>query len=231
MSSKISESITIGDNGGKFAAYLSRPSTEGRHPAVIVIHEWWGLVPHVKDIADRYASQGYVALAPDLFNGAIAHSREEASKLSSSLDTQTSSRITGNTLNHLKNHPSVRSDRIGITGFCFGGTHSFHFTCVSNQITAGAIYYATKLPTEDLLAKITAPLLVIYGDQDGSVKPDQARQLESTLKRLGKQAQLLMYPNAPHAFFNDQNPQAYRPEAAKDAWEKTMAFFGKHLKA
>lgn len=185
---------------------------------------------HIKDVTDRYASEGYVALAPDLFNGAIANSREEASKLSSSVNTQTSNRILEEALHYLRNKPYVRPDRIGITGFCFGGTHSLHFTCVSNKIAAGAIYYATRLPSEDLLAKITAPLLIIYGDQDPSVKPEQARQLESTLKNLGKPAQLLMYPNCPHAFFNDQNPQTYRPEAAKDAWNKTLTFFENHLK-
>jgi carboxymethylenebutenolidase len=207
--------------GKKLAAYLSRPETAEKRPCVIVIHEWWGLVPHIKDVADRYASQGYVTIAPDLYGGAVTTNREEAAKLSSSVSQQSSTLMIKETLQYLERSNFAKSNRIGITGFCFGGTHSFHFACTSDKIEAGVIYYATRIPSEELLSKASAPLLIIYGDQDHSVKPEQARQLESTLKRLGKQAELLMYPGCPHAFFNDENPQSYRREAAKDALEKS----------
>ncbi len=216
--------------GGGLPAYLSRPEQASKRPGVIIIHEWLGLVPHIKDVADRYAAQGYVALAPDLYGGKVANDPDTAMKLSSSVSTQASAEMIGRALDYLKNSEYTIQDKIGITGFCFGGTHSFNFACVAeNRIAAAVPYYATRLPSDELLSKICVPLLMIYGDEDHSIKQDQARKLESTLKSLGKNAQLLLYPGCPHAFFNDQNPQNYRPAAAKDAWQKTLDFFRTHL--
>lgn len=216
---------------GKLSGYLSQPaSASNKTPAVIIIHEWWGLSPHIKDVADRYTKQGFVALAPDLFGGKVTTNPDVAMQLSSGTTTQSSAMIMGEALEYLKKSGFVASDKIGITGFCFGGTHAFNFACVAGgKIAAAAPYYATRLPSEEMLAKITAPLLIIYGEEDHSVKPDQARKLEATLKQMGKNVQLLLYPGCPHAFFNDQNPRSYRPEAAKDAWQKTIAFFKANL--
>ena len=217
----------IDSQDGKFPAYVIKPSeVSSKTPGVIIIHEWWGLVPHVKEIADRYASLGYVAIAPDLYAGAPAANPDDARRLAMSVTPQNSKKMLDSTGLYLK---ALDLSRIGITGFCFGGTHALNYVCESNEVAAGAIYYATRLPTDEQLAKVSAPLLLIYGDQDHSIKPEQARKLEQTLKSLGKDAQLLMYEGAPHAFSNETNKQNYRPEAAKDAWEKTIQFFNTHL--
>jgi len=229
MPSSSKSTVVVDAGTQKVSAYLSRPVASGPRPAVIVVHEWWGLVPHIKDVADRYAALGYVALAPDLYGGKVASEPGEAMKLSSGVSLEASGKVLDGVLSYLSRSDFVRPERIGVTGFCFGGTHSLNFACTTGKIAAAAVYYATRIPSDDLLAKVTAPLLLVYGDQDGNVKPEQARQLEATLKRLGKDVRLLMYPGCPHAFFNDENPRAYRPEAAKDAWEKTTAFFGGHL--
>ena len=231
MESQKGTTITIEDSkkDGTLTGYLSRPSSSEKRPGMIIIHEWWGLVPDIKNVADRYASQGYVALAPDLYGGRIANDTENARKLSSSVSTDASSMMIDKFVEYLRKDQTVSHDKIGITGFCFGGTHSFHFVCVSRKIAAGAIYYASRLPTENLLERITSPLLLIYGDQDHSINPEQARGLESTLKRMGKQSELLIYPDCPHAFFNEHNMQNHRPDAARDAWNKTLAFFETHL--
>ncbi len=230
MSSKNSM-ITIPTEGKQIPAYLSyqTDSSMTKRPGIIIIHEWWGLVPHIKDVAERYARKGYVALAPDLFNGVSATNSDKAMELSSSVSVDASAKTIKSALDHLRDSGLVGENRIGITGFCFGGTHAFNFVCESKDIAAGAIYYASRLPSNEKLRQITAPLLIIYGDQDRSVKPEQALELEEKLKKMGKDARLLSYPGCPHAFFNDQAPQTYRPEAARDAWEKTLAFFRAHL--
>ena len=211
---------------GNLSGYLSRPSNETPRPAIIIIHEWWGLSPHMKDVADRYAALGYVALAPDLFGGVITTKREEAMKLSASVSPQESAEKIGSAQEYLKRSDFVKADRIGILGFCFGGMHEFHFVCGAEGIAAAAIYYPSRVPSEDLLARIRASLLIVYGDQDASIK--SAYKLEASLKRLQKEAKLLVYPGAGHAFFND-TWQNYKQDAAKDAWEETTAFFAKYL--
>ncbi|MCL5067539.1 MAG: dienelactone hydrolase family protein [Thaumarchaeota archaeon] len=232
MPESVHGSIVSFGKDGRLSGYLSLPTSASKSsPAVIIIHEWWGLAPHIKDVADRYAAEGYVALAPDLYGGEVATTPDLAMKLSSSVTTQASAEIIGESLDYLKNSNLAAPDKVGITGFCFGGTHSFNFACVAGKrIAAAAPYYATRLPSEDLLTKIAAPLLIIYGEEDRSIRPDQARKLEANLKQLGKNVQLLLYPGCPHAFFNDQSPQSYRPEAAKDAWQKTLAFFKANLR-
>src|SRR5579862_8820948 len=207
--------IMIDSPDGKFPAYVNKPSDHSnKTPGVIIIHEWWGLVPHVKGIADKYAALGYVAIAPDLYGGASASNPDDARKLSMSVTPQNSKKMIDSTTIYLE---ALDLSRIGITGYCFGGTHAFSYVCESKTIAAGVIYYAGRLPSDEQLANISAPLLIIYGDQDHSVTPDQARQLELTLKTLGKDVQLLLYKGAPHAFANETNKQAYRPEAANDS--------------
>lgn len=229
MPSSSKTTVVVGAGTQSFSAYLSRPAAPGPRPAVIVIHEWWGLNAHIRDVADRYSAEGYVALAPDLYGGKVANDPGEAIKLVSGVTPEASKRILEAALDYLQGGDFVKPDRIGVTGFCFGGTQSFYFACASSKIAAAAIYYATRLPSDDMLARITAPLLVVYGDQDPNVKPAQARQLEATLRRLGKDVRLLVYPGCPHAFFNDENKAAYREEAARDAWGQTLKFFGRTL--
>ncbi|HXQ92290.1 MAG TPA: dienelactone hydrolase family protein [Nitrososphaerales archaeon] len=219
--------IMIDSADGKFPAYVNKPNdVSNKTSGVIIIHEWWGLVPHVKGVADKYAAQGYVAIAPDLYSGASASAPDEARKLSTSVTTQNSKKMIDSTAVYLK---ALDLSRLGITGYCFGGTHAFNYVCESKDVSAGVIYYASRLPGDEQLAKISVPLLLVYGDQDQSVKPDQARQLELTLKTLGKNVQLLLYEGAPHAFANETNKQGYRPEATKDSWDKTILFFNTHL--
>lgn len=213
----------------KVPAYVSKPRTvasAGKLSGVIVIHDWRGLGDFTKVVTDRYSSLGYIAIAPDLYLGSAATSPDEARKLSSKVTAQVSKKLLESTIIYLK---ALDVGKIGITGFCFGGTHAFNQVCESRDISAGVIYYATKLPEEDQLRNISSPLLIIYGDQDQIVSVNQARQLEQALKVLGKDATLLVYPGCAHAFFNEENKENYRPEAAKDAWEKTVQFFNARL--
>lgn len=232
MSSLVQESVSVSSlqAGKHIPAYVCRPSAPTSDPAIIVIHEWWGLVPHIKDIANRFASHGYYTIAPDLYGGAVTSTPEEAGKLSASVRPEASKSMLDSVVHYLSTQKTVDTRKVGIIGFCFGGTHAFNYVCESQRISAGVFFYATRPVTEESkLARVQAPLLIIYGDQDQRVSTDTARQIETTLKKLGKNAELKIYPECGHAFFNDQNPRAYKPEVAKDAWEKTLSFFQKYL--
>ncbi len=206
----------------KLPAYVSKPEKAGNKSGVILVHDWMGLGNFSKIVADRYASLGFATIAPDLYLGTLPNNPDEARKLSSAVSTQLSKKLLEGTLMYLR---ALDVSKVGITGFCFGGTHSFNQVCESRDISAGVIYYATRLPSEEELKKISAPLLIIYGDQDGNVSMNKVRQLESSLKVLGKDAKVLVYPGCPHAFFNEASEENFRPDAAKDAWERTTQFF------
>jgi len=211
----------------KLPAYVSKPEkTSSKSPGIILIHDWMGLGNFTKIVADRYAMQGFVTIAPDLYVGALPKNTDEAAKLSSAVSTQFSKKLLDGTLVYLR---ALDISKVGISGFCFGGTHAFHEVCESPDLAAGVIYYATRLPTQEQLQKISAGILIIYGDQDGNIGMDGVHQLENTLKVLRKDAKVLVYPGCPHAFFNEENKQNYRLDAAKDAWEKTVQFFTSRL--
>lgn len=230
MAPRISEMVTIPSGHEKIAGYISRPDAPGRHHPIFILHEWWGLVDHIKDVANRYADQGYVAVALDLFKGQTADSREGAQQLSSQVTPEYSSRVLADAMSWLRTQLYSRLDRIGVTGFCFGGTHAFRFACQSKAVQAGVIFYASRLPEDELLEKTATPLLILYGDQDGSVPVDQSRKLEATLKSYGKDVELVLYPGARHAFFNDSKPETYNADAASDSWKRTIAFFDQRIK-
>ncbi|MGI0090637.1 MAG: dienelactone hydrolase family protein [Nitrososphaerales archaeon] len=226
----LSRHTIIVESTKRIPVYLSRPTVPDKKPGLILLHEWWGLNQHIKDIADRFASLGYVIAAPSLYAGTVANDVEEARKLSASITKQLSAQMIQAVFDYMEMSEFVNHRRIGIVGYCFGGTHAFNYACEStDRISAAAIFYASKLQDETRLAKITAPSIIIYGDNDQTVNIEQVRELEATLKKLKKNAQVIIYPDAPHAFCNDTNPQRYRPEAAKDAWEKTVAFFEANL--
>lgn len=216
------------ESGGKnIAIYLSRPIVPNKRPAVIIVHEWWGLNDHVRGIADRYAKMGYVVAAPDLFGGVVAKDRNEAMALAQSVTPESSSKILSSTVEYLRRWDFV-SSKIGLQGFCFGGTHAFNFICESKKITAAVIFYASVLPPEEKLGDIACPVLLVYGDKDHAIKPDQLHDLEATMKELKKNVQLELYEGAGHAFANDTG-QNYNAEAAKKAWAETDKFFGTYL--
>jgi carboxymethylenebutenolidase len=219
--------IVIDLQDAKLPAYLSKPQDSGgRKASIIIVHDWMGLGNFTKVVADRYASLGYVALAPDLYLGSAPKDQDEARKLSSSVTPQISKKLLDATVVYLR---ALDIPKIGITGFCFGGSQAFNQACQSPDLTAGVIFYATRIPDDDRLRNISAPLLMIYGDQDQNLSAQEARQLEQKLKTMGKDAKLLLYPGAPHAFFNEENKQNFRAEAAKDSWEKTVEFFNSQL--
>jgi carboxymethylenebutenolidase len=213
-------------------AYVAAPQTNEKRPTVIVVQEWFGLSEHIKDIARRYAVEGYVAIAPDLysrFGHAVTSDPGEAGKLMNALKPEDGLKDVNATVDYLKSAPEVDSTRIGVTGFCMGGSYALMLPCVNRLIKAAAPYYG-EVPNPDTpIQQMSAPLLYIYGEDDGWITKADVQRLATALKKYQKMGEIKTYPGAAHAFFRDTDKTVYRPEAARDAWARTLAFFKQHL--
>jgi carboxymethylenebutenolidase len=213
-------------------AYVAAPHTKEKRPAVIVIQEWWGLTNHIKDIAKRYAAEGYVAIAPDLYSrlgNALTTDAGEAGKLMNTLKQEDGLTDLNATVAYLKSVPEVDAKKIGVTGFCMGGSYALMLPCVNAAIRAAVPFYG-QVPNPDTpLQKLAAPVLYLYGEDDGWITKADVQRLAAALKKYNKAGEIKTYPGAPHAFFRDNDKTVYRPEAAKDAWERSKAFFKQHF--
>ena len=215
-------------------AFVAAPQTKERRPAIIVVQEWWGLTDHIKDVACRYAAEGYVAIAPDLYSRlgyALTSDPGEAGKLMNTLKQEDGLKDLLATVTYLKSVPEVDAARIGVTGFCMGGSYALMLPCVNKDIKAAVPFYG-QVPNPDApLEQLAAPVLYIYGEDDGWITKADVQRLAAGLKKYNKSGEIKTYSGAPHAFFRDTDKTVYRPEAAKDAWARALAFFGQHLRA
>src|SRR6266705_2805134 len=216
--------------GGKVPAFLARPKDGTRAPGVLVIQEAFGLNDHIKDVARRIAGEGYVALAPDLYwRGGKGRTTRydqlpEAIALMQSLKDPEIVSDFGSAIAYLEKQAFVRSDRIGITGFCMGGRVSYLAACeLPEKIKASAPFYGGGIPI-DRTPKLRAPVLAFFGEKDAFIPLDSVEQLKVELARTGKQAEVIVYPGADHGFFCDERA-SYQAEAARDAWERLKRFF------
>ena len=214
--------------GGTTGGYLAVPE-QGSGPGVIVIQEWWGLVDHIKDVCDRFAGEGFVALAPDLYHGKATKSPDEAGKLMMAMRIDGAERDLSAAVDYLETQDSTTSDKVGVVGFCMGGALALYTATKNPKVGACVMFYGGHPKVKPDLPNLHAPVLSISGDKDRSVTPDVVHNLERQLKDLGKQIEVKIYKDADHAFFNDTRPQVYKAEAAADAWQRTIAFLRQHL--
>ena len=214
-------------NGG-VNGYLVEPESPGPHPALIIVHEWWGLNDHIKDIAGRFAGEGFVALAPDLYDGVVTKDPAKAGQLMQSLDQNKALAKLNVAVDYLGALPSVEHDRIGVTGFCMGGTFALLLPCHNRKIRAAAPFYG-DVPQDDVLKQLSAPVLFIGADQDQWITTDKIKRLSDGLTRFGKKGQVKVYNGVGHAFFNDTRPEAYNKAAASDAWQRVIDFLKANL--
>ena len=213
---------------GTTRGYLSIPES-GTGAGVIVIQEWWGLVDHIKEVCDRFAGEGFVALAPDLYHGKTTKSPDEAGKLMMALRIDEAERDLTAAAEYLSTHDAVTSEKVGVVGFCMGGALSFYTATKNPHIGACVVFYGGHPNVKPDLPNLHAPVLGLYAERDGFVTPALARELERKLKDLGKQIEVHIYPGTDHAFFNDSRPEVYNASAADDAWHRTVEFLRKHL--
>jgi len=196
---------------------------------VIVIQEWWGLVDHIKDVCDRFAAEGFVALAPDLYHGKTTKSPDEAGKLMMALRIDEAERDLSAAVEYLSTLDSTTSEKVGVVGFCMGGALSLYTATKNSNVGACVVFYGGHPKVKPDLPNLHAPVLGLYAEKDGFVTPAIARELERQVKELGKQIEVKIYPRADHGFFNDTRPEVYNAEAAADAWGRTVEFLRKHL--
>ena len=220
------ETISFDTANGATTAYVATPDeiTDETRP-VVIIQEWWGLNDNIKSVADRYASEGFVAVAPDLYRGRIAANPEEAGEMMGALDIEDG-------LDSIKNSmDTVRAkfgfSHFGITGFCMGGTYALRAACDLEGISAAAPYYG-DIPSEAKLRKLTVPVVFVSGILDGWITPERVAELESIADIYDLDVDSLKY-DADHAFANKSRPEVYNHEAAEDAWAKVIGFFRDRL--
>lgn len=213
-------------NGQSATGYLAQPAGTASAPALVLIHEWWGLNAHIEDIAQRYAREGYIVAAVDLYDGRLTRDATEAGALMSGLDPQSALEKLGAVIAHLRNQPNVMA--VGVTGFCMGGVYTLLAACHS-QVEAAAPFYG--MPDDlSVLEKLSCPVLFIGGEKDQWITVAKMNKLDAALKQDGKQAEVKIYAGADHAFFNDTRPEVYSAADAADAWQSVLAFFAQHLR-
>ena len=216
--------IEFPSNGHTCQVYFAAPSS-GKGPAVVVIQEWWGLVPHIEDVVNRFAGEGFCTLAPDLYHGKTTKSPDDAGKMVMELDADRAEREIASAGAYLLTRPECSSKTYGVVGFCMGGgLAQYTATKENGKVGAAISFYGGFKNVPFDWDNLTAPLLSICGEEDTRVTA-QEREREKMLKAKGKKMELVVYPNAKHAFFNDTRKEVYNPQAAQDAWKRTLDWF------
>lgn len=221
--------VEFKSNGSTCPGYLVVPETDTPLPGVVVIQEWWGLDDHIKDVTRRMAAEGFVALAPDLYHGVSTKEPDEARKLVMDLDRPHALKDIQGAVNYLIAHEMVSPKKIGTIGFCMGGGLSSVMSYTGTNLGAVAVFYGGGAPmTDEMAEKVSVPYLGIYGELDKGIPLETIHSNEALLKKHNKVSEFHIYPEAPHAFFNDTR-DAYRESAADDAWNRTLAWYRKYL--
>ena len=222
-----SETLNFDTANGETIAYAAVPDNKtDETKAVILIHEWWGLTDHIKDIAGRYADEGFVCIAPDLYRGKTTTDAGEASKLMEKLEIEDGVDTIKNAIARARDE--YGNNHFGITGFCMGGTYTVQAACrLEEGISAAAAFYGDP-PSEDVLKDLAVPLVFSSGRKDEWITPEKVEKLEKIADENELDVDSIKY-EAGHAFFNDTRPEAYDETSARDAWAKVIGFFNDKL--
>ena len=212
------------------SGYLALPDSAGKHPALIVIHEWWGLNDWVKEQAQKFAGLGYVALAVDLYRGRSAADPGEAHELARGLPQDRAVRDLQAAFAYLASRPDVEASKIGDVGWCMGGGYSLLLAENEPKLAACVVNYGAMPTDPAVIARIQAPVLGNFGALDRGIKPEDVQAFEKAMQTAGKKIDAKIYDGAGHAFENPNNKDGYRPEAAADAWTRMVNFFAANLK-
>lgn len=223
--------IEFAGNGDKVPGYLAKPDGSGPFPAVVVIQEWWGLNRHVKDVAERFAGAGYVALAPDLYRGQVAAEPDEARKLAMELDRPHAVRDIQGAVNYLVSQAYVAPKLAGVVGFCMGGGLAAMMAYQGQHVGAVVIFYGRigELATDEVASQISVPVMGNFGEADSSIPVEMVKAAGQALRQHNRVYDFHIFPDAPHAFFNDERA-SYREEAATEAWNRTLSWFDQYLR-
>jgi len=218
------ETLSLSTSFGATNAYVARPPDDFS-AGVILVQEYWGINEHIQDLAGRFAGEGYLCVAPDLYRGRIAEDKEQASALMQALRIEDGMETIRKAIDSATS--TYKVDRFAIIGFCMGGTFALRAACEFSELKAAAPFYG-DIPEESVLKKLKVPTLFIAGKRDGWINPQKVNGLKEVAKKYNLPVEVVSY-DADHAFFNDTRPQVYNAEAAKDAWRRVLDHFKKHL--
>ncbi|MBV9291825.1 MAG: dienelactone hydrolase family protein [Frankiales bacterium] len=229
----MSQTVEFPSNGSTASGYLATP-TSGTGPGLLVIQEWWGLVPQIKRTCDRLAQEGFVALAPDLYHGDYAEHTEmdKASELMQSLPPDRAARDMAGAIDYLISHQAVQGNAVGVIGFCMGGMLTLLIAALQgDKVRAAAPFYGA--PLGDMApdwSGLTAKVQGHFAENDDFFPPDKIKELEQQLKGMGKDVEFTVYPGTGHAFGNEENALGtYDKQASEPSWERSVAFLKSHL--
>ena len=223
------EMIEFPSNGSFDRGYLAVPSS-GEGPPVVVIQEWWGLVPHILDVCDRFASAGFVALAPDLYRGKSATEPDEAGKVMMAMRMDQAARDMSGAVDEVRRRSG--RDQVGVVGFCMGGGLALVLATQRPDAVVACVPFYGIIPWPDAQPDYSALRAAVLGhiaEKDDFFTPGAAAELEGKLRGLGIDVQFHVYPGADHAFFNDTRPEVHQAEASAVAWQRTVDFLHAHL--
>ncbi len=226
--------VEFESNGVKVRGYLAEPRDKG--PAVIIIHEWWGLespLSNIKELSDKLAEEGFVAFAPDFYNGKNADNPDDAGKLMMDMFQNRMNEVDNifkASVEYLRNLDKVDPIKIGVTGFCCGGTLSMYFASkFSDLIDASVPFYGLPQLTKIDASNIKVPIFFIMAEKDEFVDNNTVIEMMKSVWKNGVEVQAKVYPGVNHAFLNDKRPEVYNEATAKDAWKMCIDFFKRHL--
>ncbi len=217
------ETVSFPSDGGTTAGYLARPAS-GRGPGVIVIQEWWGLVGHITSVADRFAAEGFLALAPDLFHGASTGEPDEAERLMMGLAMDRAAQDIGGAARYLSGLDGC-TGKVGAVGFCMGGSLALWSAALTDDVTAAAGFYPA-IPWETMRpdwSRYAGKAAVIHcSEEDGLSAAEGIQTARKAIEAAGGEVTLYDYPGTSHAFFNDDRPEVYDHDAATLGWARTL---------
>lgn len=226
------QEVTFAGKACQINAYVAEPQGGGARPVVIVVQEWWGLNDNIRDVARRFAREGYFAVAPDLYSRQqhkVTTDPNVAAQLMGGLKKEDGVEDLKSTIDWIRARKDTAASKIGVTGYCMGGSYAMLLPCESKEISATAPFYG-EVPSDEKLGALGCPVFYAYGENDGWIQRKDVDRLAATLQRLGKKGEVKVYLGCQHGFFNDSRKDVYAPEAAADAWGRTLKLFAENLK-
>jgi len=218
--------VEFASNGSKTAGYLATPAA-GKGPGVLVLQEWWGLVGHIKNVSDRFAAEGFTALAPDMYHGKTASEPDGAGKLFMALNISQAERDLRGAATYLLAQSSTK--KIGRWASAWADSSPLRAT-LNPSVSACVNFYGIHPNVKPDYTKLSGPVLGLFAEKDGFVTPQLAKDTDAAIKKAGKQSEINIYPGVDHGFFNDDRADVYDKAAAGDAWKRTLGFFRQNVK-
>lgn len=216
--------VNFAGNGEPYQGYQA-----GSGPGVIVIQEWWGLVGHIRDVVERFAAEGFCALAPDFYHGKSTSEPDEAGSLMMALEIDDAAKVIHGAVDTLLGSSETTGDKVGVVGFCMGGQLSMYAACIDTRIGACVNFYGIHPNVQPDFANLNAPLLGFFAEHDDYASPATVSKLDAELSGLGKEHEFTVFEGAHHAFFNSDRPQVFDAAAADQSWRKMVGFFKQRL--